>query len=283
MALLVRGELAAQLDGVRRACGDPAVDQVAPHVTVIPPINVAEGDLPAAGELLERVAVQQPAALEVLLGPAATFQPASPVCYFAVTGDDAPLIEQLHRSLRTGPLERPDVWPFVPHLTIAVDVDAPRAAAICQALDRWQVPVRFGAVHLLEERRAEGRPVRWEPIAEAAFGAPVVVGRGGIEVELRVLSVAPPAWTDDDWVIVARVGGIDVGVARGRSHRLDELVVDEAHRGLGIGGRLLRAVEDHMRSRGGERATASGALAPWLLGRGWQPTELADVARVLPP
>ena len=51
--------------------------------------------------------------------------------------------------------------------------------------------MRFGAVHLLEQRRsAEG--VRWVPIAEAPLGRPIVVGQGGLALELTPGRVLDP-------------------------------------------------------------------------------------------
>ena len=80
---------------------------------------------------------------------------------------------------------RPLTWPFVPHVTVADEMDPARIAAAVDALAGYRATVTFERVHLLEETKtAKGRI--WKPIADASFAVPAVVGRGGIELELTV-------------------------------------------------------------------------------------------------
>ena len=57
VVLLVPQPLATEIDGVRRALGDGALDRIAPHITLVPPVNVAERDLPRAFTLVRTAAV----------------------------------------------------------------------------------------------------------------------------------------------------------------------------------------------------------------------------------
>jgi 2'-5' RNA ligase len=78
VVVLITGAAAAEIDGLRRAVGDPWLDRVPPHVTLVPPVNVRESELETALAVLRAAAAQaRPFTLE--LGPTATFLPASPV------------------------------------------------------------------------------------------------------------------------------------------------------------------------------------------------------------
>lgn len=164
VVLLVRQPVATQVDGLRAALGDGALARIAPHITLVPPINVAERDLSGVlAHVREASAASRP--LSLRLGGVATFSPVNPVAYLQVPGEPAELDElhSLRASLRSGPLERPDQHPFVPHVTVADDLDPDRIRAALTALVDYVVDVRIDAVHLLEE----GRDRVWRPIADA--------------------------------------------------------------------------------------------------------------------
>ena len=67
----------------------------------------------------------------------------------------------------------------MPHVTVADQVPAPEAEAALTALKRYQAQIGFERVVVLEERQH-----RWHPLADANLGPPVVVGRGGLELEI---------------------------------------------------------------------------------------------------
>jgi 2'-5' RNA ligase len=190
VALLLPPPWATEIDGLRRASGDLQMTRVAPHVTLIPPINVREADLPAVLGLL-RAAACVSSELELAIGPTATFLPDSPVLYLRVTGDDGRLA-RIRAVLQSGPLRRPDRWPFVPHVTLAQDQPAERLTAGAAALADYEIEVGVDRLHLMEEvTMAEGGR-RWVPIADARLGPRVVVGRGGLPLELTTGSLVDP-------------------------------------------------------------------------------------------
>ena len=88
---------------------------------------------------------------------------ATPVVYLAV--DNSEPIVALHDALRAGKLARDDVYPFVPHVTIASEMELDRIPFALQALAAFQIDVTFNAIDLLEDR-APG-PKRWNSIATA--------------------------------------------------------------------------------------------------------------------
>jgi 2'-5' RNA ligase len=160
IALLVPEPAATEIDGLRRALADTARATVVPHITLVSPINVHADDLPlVVDEMKAAAATVRP--FTVTLGPPVTFHPVTPVVYLAV--DNVEPINALHDALGAGVLERDDAYPFVPHVTIASEMELDRIPFSLQALANFQIDVTFNAVDLLEDR-APG-PKRWNSIA----------------------------------------------------------------------------------------------------------------------
>lgn len=186
VALLLPDPIATEVDGLRRALGDGSLDKVAPHITLVPPVNVRIEDLGAAFALL-RTAAAATECFTVTIGPPATFEPINPVVYLAVGGDE---VDALRDRVFVEPLTRTLTNPFVPHVTIADECAPERIEAALAALADFQAEVTFDGVFLLEDR-APG-PRRWNPVADARFESPAIVGRGGYELELTRSSLADP-------------------------------------------------------------------------------------------
>lgn len=178
-ALLLDPPVSLEVDGLRRALGDGALGHIAPHLTLVSPLNVRAGDLPDALAVIRRAAAGQDDPLWLDLGPVATFIPASPVVYLAVGGTNLDRLGRLRTAVVAGPLLRPGRWPWVPHVTVADQVSLEEAGAALTALGHYRARARFDRVVLLEERDH-----RWHPLADASFGRPAVVGRGGLELEI---------------------------------------------------------------------------------------------------
>src|SRR5204862_346145 len=89
-------------------------------------------------------------------------------------------------------------FPFVPHVTLADDLDPARIPAALEALAGYQCSVLFDRVHLLQE----GDNRRWTPFADAAFQAASVVGRGGLPLTVERSSMVDPqaaTWAAAEW------------------------------------------------------------------------------------
>jgi 2'-5' RNA ligase len=287
VALLLAEPLATQVDGLRRALGDPALGRVPAHLTLVPPVNVADRDLGRALSLL-RDAASATEPFTVELGPVTTFHPVTPVCYLAVGGDlDA--VHALRDQVFRSPLERDLTHPFQPHVTVADSLAPERIAAAVTALADLRVEVTFERVHLLAERRDGEHGRRWDPIADASFSRPDVIGRGGLPVELHVGGRPDPelaallaiegAGDGMPFAITGRRDGSLLGGCWGWTvggHlELADLVVAAANRGEGVGRHLLGAVESLAGKRGcsalGVDAPSDGAPAAMLSGAGWVP------------
>lgn len=281
VVLLITGDLARELDGLRRALGDGSLGRVPPHLTLVPPVNVPDGRLHEALALLRSAAATE-APFELVLGPPASFLPVNPVVHLPAVGSDG-TVARLREAVFRAPLARTVTLPFVPHVTLADGAPTARIDAALAALADFEVTARFDRVHVLRE--GQGR--RWEPIAEAALVAPAVVGRGGLELGLSVTAVpdieagafaaSEGGGAAAPFAVTARRGGAVVGVVAGRSDAtvavVERLVVAAGHRGEGIGSHLLAAVESLAAERGctalESLVPAGGPVATFLAGRGW--------------
>jgi 2'-5' RNA ligase len=187
VALLLDPPLAHEVDGLRRALGDPSLGRVAPHLTLVPPVNVRDELLPAALARLREAAASRPRPLRLTLGPVGTFWPDNPVLYLDV-GGELPALRQLRTAVFGPPLERSLSWAWVPHVTLSDTADEGRIAAAVAALDHYASVADFDRLVLLEQHR--GR--KWLPIADAALGPPIVVGTGGLPVAISRSRIVDP-------------------------------------------------------------------------------------------
>jgi len=295
VALVVTGALANEIDGMRRALGAKALERIAPHCTVIPPVNVREDCLEEVLADVRRAAAKS-APIAVNLGPPDTFWPRTPVLYLAVSGD-LEALASLRSDLGTGPLAPPPARPvrqFVPHLSLDQRIDPGRLAHALEALADYRATYCFECVSVLEQDADH----RWRPMADTALARPRVVGRGSLDLELSLVEQPDPviaAWAEEQWsgyrrerygpgvqpfaryAIVARAGGRPVGFAdgevRGPVLRLGRLIVRPEWRNQGVGSHLLRAVERLGLERGCARvrleALAGGRAQSFYSGRGY--------------
>ncbi len=229
VALLVEGGVGTEVDGLRRALGDGALGTVAPHVTLVPPVNVPRASVLSAVSVLREAASAFPGGLTLELGPVATFHPLSPVLYLQVGGPGAGRLADLRAALHRPPLARPEGWPFVAHVTLCEDAqpDAIRAAVSCLAGYRR-------SLHLDRVVMLEQADHRWQPLADAGLGPPRVVGRGGLETWIWQGSVIGPdlaeVWAE---VWAEASAGASAGAGAGAGAEASAEVWAEAGRGAG--------------------------------------------------
>jgi 2'-5' RNA ligase len=104
----------------RAKVGDAQATLVPPHVTLLPPTEVAGSDRAAITEHLARVAAGHPP-FEMHLSGTGTFTPVSDVVFVAVAKGIGNC-ELLASDVRSGPLARSLSFPYHPHVTVAHDV-----------------------------------------------------------------------------------------------------------------------------------------------------------------
>jgi 2'-5' RNA ligase len=281
VALLVPGPAAAEIDGLRRALGDGALGRIPAHLTLVPPVNVPADRVTEALAVLRSAAAAAGGPLRLRLGPAATFDPVTPVMYLAVAGEVDRLVA-LRDAVFRPPLERVLTHPFVPHVTLADDMAPERILAAVAAMADACLDVTVDRVHLLREE--PGRI--WRPVADAPLAPAVIVGRGGLPLELTTSDhpdpeaahlLSSPGPSSGPVAVAARRDGELVGAAHGWSvgplTRLAELVVVEGARRQGVGAHLLAAFEREARDRGSSAletiAPEDPAATALLSGAGW--------------
>lgn len=307
VALLAPPAEAEAIDVLRAALGVPEPFGVPPHVTLVPPTNVAGAEVSVVLDVLRRVAAGgRPLTLDI--GPATTFAPETPTVHLGVTGSDMDALRSLRGGLRAGPLDRPDVWPFQPHVTLlehaATELIDAAIVSLAGVRQQWSVP----AVHLLEQRRnppehPQHGQAFWVPIREEPLGGPTVVGRGGVELHLRALGMlddavgalcgmptstpATVAGTPRPLVVSAAAAlvpdaplGAAVGTRpTGPAAVLDRVVVCEGHRGMGIGAQLLAAWCAEAAAAGADLVVAE-RHDPFLVRHGFVPVGDLAVRRL---
>ena len=104
----------------RTKVGDPQAGLVPPHVTLLPPTEVAVIDRPAISRHLEAVAGAHPP-FDMHLSGTGTFRPVSDVVFVAVARGIGNC-ELMANDVRSGPLARSLSFPYHPHVTVAHDV-----------------------------------------------------------------------------------------------------------------------------------------------------------------
>ena len=271
MAVVLDPPHSVEIDGLRRAVGDPSLGRIPPHVTLVPPVNVRRDDLPTALAVLRAAAAAVPGPLALTLGAVTTFLPVNPVLYLAVGGDLGDL-RRLRDAVFRPPLERSLSWPWVPHVTLADGAEPERIAAALTALGSYTAVATVDRVVLLEE----GRGRVWAPLADARLGAPARIGTGGltlhlttgrlsdpqlVEARAELAGEAPCACPPEEGpagllapvVVTAHREGEAVGQAAARVGAGGpevEVWVRPGDRRQGIGGHLLAHLEHELRRAG---------------------------------
>jgi 2'-5' RNA ligase len=188
VVLLLPHPAAEEVRGLRRALGSPSLDTQPPHITLVPPVNVAEARVNDALAVLRRAASSVVGPLALTIGSVATFRPVSPVVYLSVQGDVDGLL-RLQQYAFAGPLLRTVDYDYVGHVTLHESADDALIDASLTALSKFSLGVEVPRVHLLEQDPTDRA---WRPLADVPLGPPVVRGRGGVELVLRWTQLAAP-------------------------------------------------------------------------------------------
>jgi 2'-5' RNA ligase len=104
----------------RSKVGDPQASLVPPHVTLLPPTEVAVADRTMVTAHLAQVA-RAHAPFDMHLSGTGTFSPVSDVVFVAVARGIGNC-ELIANDVRRGPLARSLAFPYHPHVTVAHDV-----------------------------------------------------------------------------------------------------------------------------------------------------------------
>jgi len=117
VAIAVPEPWGSQLQDYRASLGDPMAGGIPTHITLMPPFETAVHDLPRIEQhLLEASACSNE--FRIHLRGTGTFRPVSPVVFVTVV-EGISGCERLAFSVRRGPLETHQRFPYHPHVTVA--------------------------------------------------------------------------------------------------------------------------------------------------------------------
>lgn len=120
VALAIPEPWAGELQRYRTSLGDETATRIPTHITLVPPTEVADADLPVIEEHLGEAAAGIPP-FGIHVRGTGTFRPVSPVVFVTVA-EGISQCEQLAALVRSGPLDVPLQFPYHPHVTVAHDL-----------------------------------------------------------------------------------------------------------------------------------------------------------------
>lgn len=164
VAIAVPAPHADVLQRHRASFGDPLAWAIPPHVTLVPPTALDDGDVEGARALLVDAA-RACGPFDIALRGTGTFRPVSPVVFVPLVAG-APECAALEARVRTGVLEGERRFPFHPHVTVAHEVDDAALDRAGEVLADFRADFHVGSFTLY---RHESDGV-WRPTEDFPLG-----------------------------------------------------------------------------------------------------------------
>lgn len=178
LAILFSERNSTYIEGLRLGLGGYGVGRIPPHITLVPPSNLYLRDI--RNEIYRlRCLAANISEFELVIGPADTFHPTSPVLYLSIAGNGIETLNFLQNRL-SSPIYRLDDREFVPHVTLVDGIDEQHVIA---ARDTISSPVAVEKVNgfALLLSKAQGY---WELSSDFLFDRVRKRAKGGLEVEI---------------------------------------------------------------------------------------------------
>ncbi|MBG0853021.1 2'-5' RNA ligase family protein [Streptomyces spinoverrucosus] len=159
----------------RAGFGDAAAHGIPTHVTLLPPTEVDDSELPAIEAHLADVAASGRPFVMRLSGTG-TFRPLSPVVYVQVV-EGAEACAWLQKQVRdsSGPVARELQFPYHPHVTVAHGIDEAAMDRAFEELADYRADWACTGFALYEQ----GTDGVWRKLREFAFAGAVVPPQAG--------------------------------------------------------------------------------------------------------
>lgn len=158
VAVAIPSPWAEELQRCRESFGDPQAWSIPTHVTLLPPTRIDEGVMPEVEDHLQKIADDEQVFPMELRGTD-SFQPVSPVVFVEVrVGAEA--CSRVEGKVRSGPLDRPMVFPYHPHVTIAHDLPTPVLDEARLALADYRASFQVDGFSLYQHVDGVWRPAR---------------------------------------------------------------------------------------------------------------------------
>jgi len=139
------------------------------HITILPPRPLCPNADEAVAEMQHECQFVEP--FEAQLSEVQTFWPVKGVVYLAVSRGAERLV-QLHDRLNQGLLSRVEVFPYVPHITLAQELDEAETHAVLREASaewsRYAGPTTFRVESLPLVRQRED--LSWVGLASLSLG-----------------------------------------------------------------------------------------------------------------
>ncbi len=142
----------------REEFGDPMARAIPPHVTLLPPTEIDEGEMAAFVQHLEAVAAGH-GRFTMRLRGTGTFRPVSKVVFVQVA-QGIPNFERLESAVRRGPVRRDLEFPYHPHVTVAHQIDEPQLDRAFDELADFDATFEVTQFHLYDH----GNDGVWRPM-----------------------------------------------------------------------------------------------------------------------
>jgi len=146
-----------ELQQYRIDAGDESARHIPSHITLLPPHEVAEGDIDAVIAHLERVAGDMEP-FRVHLRGTGTFAPVSPVVFVGVV-EGISQCEQLAAGVRQGPLVIERLFPYHPHVTVAHHLPENQLERAFTDLEQFDASFHVSELWMYHHDDASG----WQP------------------------------------------------------------------------------------------------------------------------
>jgi 2'-5' RNA ligase len=166
VAVAIPEPWASQLQDYRTSIGDLTATRIPTHITLVPPTEIDDLQLPEVEKHLEEVAADLEPFCVHLRGTG-TFRPVSPVVFVALV-EGISRCEQLALSLRRGPLGVELRFPYHPHVTVAHDLEDPLLDRAFDELGDFECEFDVDHFHLYVHDEQEG----WRPTRDFPLQAP---------------------------------------------------------------------------------------------------------------
>lgn len=164
VAIEVPEPFGPQLQGARKAFGDPLADLIPPHITLLGPTVVEPEGIEEVTAHLESIAAAA-RAFEVQLRSSGTFRPVSPVVFVQVAQGIAEC-ESLEREVRSGPLTQSLRFNYHPHVTVAHEVPDDALDVAFAEMATYEAAFVVDAISLYEH----GDDNVWRPVRRFSLG-----------------------------------------------------------------------------------------------------------------
>jgi 2'-5' RNA ligase len=167
VAVAIPEPWATQLQDYRTAVGDATATMIPTHVTLVPPTEIDDIQLPEVEKHLAEAAAEVESFCVHLRGTG-TFRPVSPVVFVTLV-EGISQCEQLALALRRGPLDVELQYPYHPHVTIAHHLaDGLLDRAFTELAD-FECEFDVAGFHLYVHDDEDGwRPTRHFPLQDVA-------------------------------------------------------------------------------------------------------------------